>query len=41
MVGRLLEDLAYTEFVEHASDKAEVGGDLAMVRGLIRRHHGL
>jgi hypothetical protein len=37
--GRLIDDLAHTEFVEHASDKAEVVYDLAPVRGLIRPNH--
>jgi len=37
--GRLIDDLAPTEFVEHASDKAEVVYDLATGRGLIRHNH--
>jgi hypothetical protein len=39
LVGGVIEDVANAEFVEHASDKAEVVQDLAAVRGLIRRHH--
>jgi hypothetical protein len=33
LVGRLIEDIAKTEFVEHASDKAEVVQNLATVVG--------
>jgi hypothetical protein len=39
LLGRLIEDLAHTEFVEHASDKAKVVDDVATVRGLIRHNH--
>jgi hypothetical protein len=34
--GRLIDELTHAEFIEHASDKAEVVYDLATVRGLIR-----
>jgi len=39
LLGRLIDDLAHAQFVEHASDKAEVIYDLAMVRGLLRHNH--
>jgi hypothetical protein len=35
LLGRLIEDVANAECVEHASDKAEVVQDLAPIRGVI------
>jgi hypothetical protein len=39
LVGRLIEDIANTEFVEHASDKAEVVQNLATVCGGVGHHN--
>jgi hypothetical protein len=35
VVGGVVENVANAEFVEHASDKAEMVQDLALVRGLV------
>jgi hypothetical protein len=39
LVRGVIEDVADAEFVEHASNKAEVIQDLATVRGLAGHHH--
>jgi hypothetical protein len=39
VVGSLINHVANAECVEHASDKAEVAQDLAMIRGLIGHHN--
>jgi hypothetical protein len=36
VVGGVIEDVANAEFIEHASDKAEMVQDLATVRRLVR-----
>jgi hypothetical protein len=35
LVGGVVEDVANAEFVEHASDKAEMVQNVALVRGVV------
>ena len=38
LVGRVIDDVTNAEVVEHASDKAEMVQDLAMVHEVVRPH---